>query len=1054
MNEQEIRRLLFTPCQTKEHFSNWIEFFLGLRLPDCTVSDESNSNPLDFAWECYDRMRRNDLEQFNRMMSYASRGGLKTLSASILEVIGLFHLGRNMAHMAAIVRQAKKGQEYVKGFFNKRYLRDFVHSDNASQVTVLGFHHAEKDEYLNELEWKALPVEIGNEYRRIENYVRIVVANMAGANGDHVEFMCVDAEALLSVRTTHKTGKENRQRSLTTARGVFGRIAGFSTGGNPKKIETHPMIVRNPEKDVEVLSLNMATGNLEWKKVLAGARSFKSRVEVVTDKKKLVCSPDHPVWIFGRGFVTASELKIGDRMLVLGKAKTDRKAPKFNKKFEIRKLDSVEGGQDKWEQYVIGGLMGDVGIYKKPTNNPYIQFNHCEEQGEWSAHKASVYAQKLKMRVNKGAKSGYTSEPQVGFQSGNSAELLPYANARKDLDLLHMIGPEALFVWYADDGLAGRFGLSTEGWNEQENHKICEFINEKFGFSAHVESYDKESAETGEVKTYFCIKGGVDDKDRLRKICAPYIHPSMLWKFDSGGRMQKTCATCGKNTDTSEMQNMAMVCADPMCQLTKKSFSVATVVGLNPLDKSWVYDFTVADNHNFFAEGLLVANCTDEVDVIPKQNIAAYHQAKSIPDSRDGLIPLTVLTSTRKSRVGLVQKEIEEAADTGLEIRHWNIIDVTQKCPPERHKPEGPKQTFYINDELIRHITEDDYKILDETQQKKYYPQEGFAGCGGCRLFSVCKGRLATEQKSDSPLLKPITEIISKFKGAPDADYITTEYMCRKPDASGLIYPKLKREIHSKTVDQIAEIAFGPGHGVKDKAALIQKFKENGASFYGGMDFGFSHDFSFVIMVVWGHRAFILDCMSRSGLELDEKIASSTAYRDLYSPTIFGDPAYPADILTFRRRGFKMKEWQKYPGSVKAGIEIMRMMMLSGNGDTRLYFLADDPGVEFLFNQLEKYSFQTDAAGEPTEDPVKENDDAADAIRYMVMNVIAPGGKLKIDAPASVIDLTPVAPSVGRNDYATQMSDIISKHTGGTTASTDSDSKIPVKPNGRFFFDP
>jgi len=127
MNLQENRKLLFTPCTTRSHFQFWIRHFLKIDFPDAIVcEDESNSTPLDAAWEYYDRILRNDLAECSRVMTYACRGGFKTLSASVLETMALLHTTRNIGHMAAIEAQSKKSASYIKDYFRRPILKDFV----------------------------------------------------------------------------------------------------------------------------------------------------------------------------------------------------------------------------------------------------------------------------------------------------------------------------------------------------------------------------------------------------------------------------------------------------------------------------------------------------------------------------------------------------------------------------------------------------------------------------------------------------------------------------------------------------------------------------------------------------------------------------------------------------------------------------------------------------------------------------------------------------------------------------------------------------------------
>jgi len=582
--EADMRRALFTPCETREHLKEWIRVFLNMEFPDCTVSDESSSNPLDMIWDVYNKARLNNDENYARVMAYACRGGFKTLGASVLEVLQVLHLKRNVAHMAAVFDQSKKSQEYVRDFFSRPYIRDFRVGQNVKKIEICRYYSPETGLSLTDSEWNELNSSERNRYERRYNYIQIVLCTMQGANSAHTEFFCVD-----------------------------------------------------------------------------------------------------------------------------------------------------------------------------------------------------------------------------------------------------------------------------------------------------------------------------------------------------------------------------------------------------------------------------------EVDVVPKQHRPAYEEAKHIPDPRDGLMPITLLTSTRKFSYGLVQAELALAATTHLQVKHWNVIDITQACGAARHEPEKPRELYYINDSTLKHITEADYKLLDPQTQTKWAPQEGFAGCKTCPLFPACKGRLATHQTSQSKMLKPITTIISQFRIA-SLSGVQTQLLCRKPDESGLIFPKFNRETHMKTAEQMAAMLTGeapPKHITKSE--LLQMMVDKGAKFYAGMDFGFSHNFSTVVGAVFGQFMFVLTVIASPGLELDQKIAICEPLKP-FNPTIFGDPEAPADVKTFKRRGFHMREWDKYKGSVKAGIEIVRMKLQPAVGDPQLFFLRDDPGCELLGARLEKYHFLTDAAGQVSDEPDDEDDDECDALRYMVMNVFAPKGKLNLPPSKSTTE--------------------------------------------------
>src|SRR5690606_20804291 len=115
------RQLLFTSPTNKEDLHLWIHEYLGIDLPNSRVDPLSTSSPMDFVWEVFEAAKKNDPE-YVKGIFYSSRAGYKTLSASILEVLCLVHLGRVVGHMAAISSQAAVAQGYVKTFFSRGIL--------------------------------------------------------------------------------------------------------------------------------------------------------------------------------------------------------------------------------------------------------------------------------------------------------------------------------------------------------------------------------------------------------------------------------------------------------------------------------------------------------------------------------------------------------------------------------------------------------------------------------------------------------------------------------------------------------------------------------------------------------------------------------------------------------------------------------------------------------------------------------------------------------------------------------------------------------------------
>jgi LAGLIDADG DNA endonuclease family len=955
-------------------------------LPDCTVSEESNSNPLENAWVLYDKLVRNDLVGFSRVISYAGRGSYKTLSAAVLEVMALLHTPRNVGHMAAISTQSQYAANYVKDFFRAEILRDFVVEENATGIRVVRFIHKTTGEVLTLKEFsdKGLS-EV--EYERFDNFLKLIICTMAGANSTHVEFFCVDGDT--KILTRHTGSDARRKRKGKTARSLYRAVAGLPLSGHP----TEPTSVEVPANIIEVLSYNWTTGAIEFQPIAGAVKRESDCIELSKeDGSPLVCSSEHLVWTRG-GFTEAKNIKVGDEVVTINKTKT---LSGRCGGVEVSRPDAVNSSPvvkefDLWEQVVLGSLLGDCGIYKKKFNNPYLREQHCEEQRNYLDWKRKVISQKIRTHETVG-RSGFTGISMPAYQSGCSPLLLKYQHVRTTLEGAEGLEAPGLAIWYQDDGCAGNgFRLSTEGFSLEQNLLLVEILKRNFDISAEVSSYERNGS------TYFYIRGGVEAKRRMVEMCQDWIHPDMAYKFDLTSNTGR-CVHCGEPFWYYERSRNSVTCGGAMCRhLQSGTLSYSKIMAVRHVGIRAVYDFVVQGNHNFWSNGFLSKNCVDEVDVVPSQHIAAYYQAQNIPDPRAGLLPLTILTSTRKYRTGLVQKELDEAARTGLHVRHWNVIDVTQACSPDRHHPEFPKQKYYINDDLIKHITAEEYAVMNPGQQKPWQEAEGFEGCRGCKLFPACKSRLATHQTCSSRLLKPVSWVLEKFQNAPTPEFIATEYLCRRAESTGLVYSRINKDKHLKSASEISELVTGEvPTGDFGKSNLIALLKTRGAVFFTGMDFGFSHNFAATTFAIFGRYVFVLDCYAQAGLELDEQTANCEYLKTVYdNPVIYADMAYPGSVKTFRTRGFKARDWEKKPFSVKAGIEIVRSLLLSGSGITRLIFLKGDSGVELLFKRMENYKYKVDASGTPTEEPEDKDDDEVDSLRYGIMNALGTEGAIK-----------------------------------------------------------
>lgn len=191
-----LRALLFVPCETREHLQNWVHAFLGIDLPNCTVCDDdvdnpaSNSNPMDLLWEVYQAARDGRDPSKTQYLFYASRDSWKSLVASIIEILCLFHLDRDCAHLAAILSQAKNVQRYLKNYLKRPVLRDFLTSKNEMTIEVTRYEQDGK--IISPIEWKALDPENRKLWTPKEHWVQIIVATMSGTNSLHCSMVIMD----------------------------------------------------------------------------------------------------------------------------------------------------------------------------------------------------------------------------------------------------------------------------------------------------------------------------------------------------------------------------------------------------------------------------------------------------------------------------------------------------------------------------------------------------------------------------------------------------------------------------------------------------------------------------------------------------------------------------------------------------------------------------------------------------------------------------------------------------------------------------------------------
>jgi hypothetical protein len=167
----------------------------------------------------------------------------------------------------------------------------------------------------------------------------------------------------------------------------------------------------------------------------------------------------------------------------------------------------------------------------------------------------------------------------------------------------------------------------------------------------------------------------------------------------------------------------------------------------------------------------------DELDLADPK---ALKEGKYITGFSKGIYGVKVYLSTRKYAFGNMSQAIENAPAMNYKILNWNVLDVTESCPPERHLPQGPKQDMYVAKNMpLQRITPEEHALLPEVEHPKWdLIKDVHEGCAKCPLLPVCRMRLSKKPTTASGgFYKPISSVIQAFL-ENDPDSSEAQLMC------------------------------------------------------------------------------------------------------------------------------------------------------------------------------------------------------------------------------------------------------------------------------------
>lgn len=390
----------------------------------------------------------------------------------------------------------------------------------------------------------------------------------------------------------------------------------------------------------------------------------------------------------------------------------------------------------------------------------------------------------------------------------------------------------------------------------------------------------------------------------------------------------------------------------------------------------------------------------DELDLADP---AALKEGKFITSFSKGIYGVKVYLSTRKYAFGNMAKAIDNAPAMNYKILRWNVIDVTERCPASRHKPEGPLEDRYVQKNLpLVQITPEEHNLLPDAEKTKYdLVKDTFEGCRSCTLLPVCRMRLA--QKPDAAtggFYKPITSVEIAFReNVPDPDAAEAQLMCWKPGSEGLVYPRFSTDLNKGniiTLKQAYDSLVGPNlKTLVSELDLINELQKLEIPIHAGVDWGYTHDSVIIIMALLPTgEVWIIDCYAAPGLEFSDVLEIAKSYRDKYKvQKWFVDQAQPANAKSFNKNGMRCPSFKK---DVMGGIEALRSKISSSDGRRLLKIVATKETAKVI-SALQKHRFKLDGQGNVTLEPDDERGiaDICDAARYPAQNLFPVKGSQK-----------------------------------------------------------
>ena len=222
---------------------------------------------------------------------------------------------------------------------------------------------------------------------------------------------------------------------------------------------------------------------------------------------------------------------------------------------------------------------------------------------------------------------------------------------------------------------------------------------------------------------------------------------------------------------------------------------------------------------------------------------------------------------------------------------------------------------------------------------------------------------------------------IDAIKQGTEESVFAQEYMAEFRKMAGLVYKDFERSVH---VVSPKTVPYEGTHAV-------------------GIDFGYTNPLAAIfVRIDFDGTWWVYDEVYRPGLVTEEAVdVIQDKMGQNYFNYVIGDSAAAQEIANFNMAGLQVKPCSKTKDSIQAGIRIIaEKLKVKGNGKPSMYISAN---CTHLISEFETYHYEEgtrDRNG--NENPVKDNDHALDALRYLALTIVSPN-KIKFYKPPAMV---------------------------------------------------